>query len=183
MRFIFSAILLLIFNSCISQDLDIKIGDFFQGGLVGYILQEGDNGYDRNVKHGIIVSEKDLSFGTRWHNGIMTINIIGARGNGIGSGRLNTELIIKNNGEKRKNYAAGIASLYNNGGYNDWYLPSIDELNKLYLNKKILGISDHWYWSSTEGSFFDVWFFDFQFGSKDLSKRNGSCYVRAIRMF
>ena len=36
-------------------------------------------------------------------------------------------------------------------GYTDWYLPSKEELNKLYLNKYIIGgFSDSRYWSSTE---------------------------------
>ena len=35
--------------------------------------------------------------------------------------------------------------------YDDWFLPSKDELYKLYLNKdKIGGFTDAWYWSSSE---------------------------------
>lgn len=165
-----------------SQDLDIKIGDYFQGGIIGYILQEGDNGYDKNLKHGIIVSEKDLSSGIRWYNGIMTLNIIGARGSAIGTGKSNTALIVKNNGEKRKNYAAGVATLYDGGGYNDWFLPSIEELNKLYTNKNYLGMSEGWYWSSTESDNYSIWFLDFKFGFKELARHN-HYRVRAIRMF
>ena len=44
------------------------------------------------------------------------------------------------------------------GGYNDWYLPSVDELYKLYLKKSIIGgFSSDLYWSSTETSSSLAW--------------------------
>ena len=145
-----------------------------------------DFGYNqkdyKNLIHGIIVSEKDLSSGIRWFNGIMTLNIIGARGSAIGTGKSNTALIIKNNGEKRKNYAAGVATLYDGGGYNDWVLPSFEELNKLYTNKTFLGMSEGWYWSSTESDNYSIWFLDFKFGFKELARHN-QYRVRATRYF
>ena len=54
-------------------------------------------------------------------------------------------------------YAAGLARAYNGGVYTDWYLPSKDELNKLYLNKVVIGgfaggFPDGFYWSSSEDS-------------------------------
>jgi len=36
-------------------------------------------------------------------------------------------------------------------GYNDWYLPAINELNCLYTNRSAIGgFTDDNYWSSTE---------------------------------
>ena len=163
----------IIINSlCFSQESNIKVGDFYFGGIVGYLFQEGDIGFEKNVNHGIIVSEKDIALSVKWYNGITTLNIIGARGQKIGTGRSNTSLIIKNNGENRKNYAAGIATLYKGGGFIDWFLPSIDELNVLYQNKKHLGISEGWYWSSTEGDNYNILFLDFKHGFKDLARKN-----------
>lgn len=55
-------------------------------------------------------------------------------------------------------YAAGLARAYNAGGYTDWYLPSQDELYKLYLNRNKSGITPvdtifgDPYWSSSESS-------------------------------
>ena len=39
------------------------------------------------------------------------------------------------------NIAAKVARAYTGSGYSDWYLPSKDELNKIYLNKASLGIA------------------------------------------
>jgi len=40
------------------------------------------------------------------------------------------------------------------GGYNDWFLPSKNELDLMYINLKLIRdvgkFSDEWYWSSTE---------------------------------
>jgi hypothetical protein len=57
-------------------------------------------------------------------------------------------------------YAAGLARAYSGGGYNDWYLPSKDELNKLYLNQVTIGgFADATYWSSTgdDWDVFNAW--------------------------
>jgi hypothetical protein len=182
MKFCIFFYLILINSLCYSQESSIKVGDFYSGGIVGYLLQEGDIGFEKNINHGIVVSEKDLALSVKWYNGITTLNIIGARGQKIGTGSTNTSLIIKNHGENRKNYAAGITTLYKGGGFDDWVLPSIDELNVLYLNKKYLGMSDGWYWSSTEGDNYNIWFLDFKFGFKDLARKN-FMKVRAIRYF
>ena len=44
------------------------------------------------------------------------------------------------------------------GGYSDWYVPSKDELNKLYVNQAAIGgfTSDR-YWSSSESAADGAW--------------------------
>ncbi len=72
------------------------------------------------------------------------------------------------------------------GVYDEWYLPSIDELNKLYLNKtSIEGFYDEIYWSSSEDTTY--------LNSADTlasyveyyctSRKSGTQHVRAIRSF
>jgi hypothetical protein len=51
-------------------------------------------------------------------------------------------------------YAALEATNYTVNGYSDWYLPSINELNQLYINQTAIGgfTTSQTYWSSTEYS-------------------------------
>jgi hypothetical protein len=58
-------------------------------------------------------------------------------GTAIGSGNANTNAIIVV--QRAGNYAAQLCADLVLGGYNDWYLPSSDELNKLYFNKNTIG--------------------------------------------
>lgn len=129
----------------------VSIGDSYRGGKVAYILQQGDPGYDPDVQHGLIAATTDQSSGIKWRD--LTNIITSATGTAIGTGLANTNSIITIQGATATNYAAGLARAYAGGGYNDWYLPSKDELNKLYLNKVAIGgFTGTFYWSSTEGS-------------------------------
>ncbi len=128
-----------------------NIGDSYGGGTVAYILASGDPGYDPLVQHGLIVSSSDLG-GTNWSNTVTTTNALDT---GIGGGRLNTILIVANQGAGT--YAAAECKNYTGGGYTDWYLPSKQELNKLYINRVAAGVTGFSYWSSSEASATAEW--------------------------
>jgi hypothetical protein len=70
------------------------------------------------------------------------------------------------------------------GGYNDWFLPSQDELNKLFLNKLAIGgFASDTYWSSTETNNDYAWVQFIGDGNQyNISKLNTN-YVRAVRAF
>jgi hypothetical protein len=159
----------------------IGIGDNYGGGKVAYILQSGDPGYVAGQTHGLIAAASDQSTGIQWYNGSFTTT--GAIGTSIGSGLANTTTIINSQGNTGS-YAGKICRDYTGGGYTDWYLPSKDELNKLYINKNAIGgFTNFNYWSSTESDYYGAWYQGLVNGSQSSSLKYVANYVRAVRFF
>ena len=83
--------------------------------------------------------------------------------------------------------AAKLVDALTDGGYSDWYLPSKDELNKLYLNRNLVGnFIDVNYWSSSEWSPWNsthAWYQSFSDGSQNGDDKNAQKGIRAIRTF
>ena len=83
-----------------------------------------------------------------WSGSTNTGSLIGTTGTGIGAGYANTSAMLAQSGTAGK--AGTVARAFQGGGKTDWFLPSKDELNQLYINKGISGIDSGKYWSSTE---------------------------------
>jgi hypothetical protein len=161
------------------------IGQSALGGIIAYILQSGDPGYDANTQHGLIAAASDQSTGIRWYNGTYGIST-GATGTAIGTGLSNTNTIITSQGATATSYAAGLARAYTGGGYTDWYLPSKDELAQLYNNRVAIGGfsgSNVNYWSSSEINGFNAWVYAFALATQGSNPKDNINYVRAIRSF
>jgi hypothetical protein len=176
-----------------SASIYLRVGDVYQGGKVAYILVNGDPGYDATTQHGLIAATSDQGRLITWDRLTGSFPLFqgtnrGAIGTAIGTGFSNTNTIIVSQGTIASNYAAGLARAYIAGGYTDWYLPSKEELNKLYLNRFAIGgfMSNGLYWSSSENQnypYHSAWLQDFGNGGPLSSYKDFDVNVRAVRSF
>jgi hypothetical protein len=130
----------------------IGIGDFYQGGIIVYMLKPGDPGYSSSVPHGLIAPPTDQGAAI-W--GCDGVDVVGADQSVIGSGLQNTLDILA--GCSQTNIAARICDNLVFNGYSDWHLPSSGELTKIFTTDNIGNFantyySNSYYWSSTENS-------------------------------
>lgn len=188
-------------SSASSRAAKHALGEKYGGGVIFYILQPGDPGYDAGKQHGLIAAKQDLqvigSVGMPgmyfWSNGQKVSSIsndyayvqIFNTSTLIGQGAENTKKILaKYPAATNPAIAAAVASAYNGGGFKDWYLPSKEELNKLYLNKALVGgFTDYDYWSSTENSALNAWVQLFANGYQYIDNKMDADCVRPVRSF
>jgi hypothetical protein len=157
------------------------IGQSALGGKIAYILQPGDPGYEAGVQHGLVATTADISLSAPW--GCSGFSIPSATGTAIGTGNANTVAIMA--GCPTAGIAARLCGDLVQGGYSDWYLPSKDELNKLFLNKVAIGGFDvnAFYFSSSQSSSTEAWDQEFFSGTQFQDPKEIGQTVRAVRSF
>ena len=174
----------LIFSACEKEEEEtptnnnnnsaLAIGDTHKGGIVFYL--DGNGG-------GLITAPTDQSTVTEW--GCFGTLVLGADGTAIGTGNQNT--IDIEAGCTTPGTAADICANLTLGGYSDWFLPSKDELNEMYLNldqQGLGGFASRHYWSSTEKDNEFAWvLFFFNGFQTNFSKDFTNVNVRAVRAF
>jgi hypothetical protein len=103
----------------------LGIGDYYDGGLIGYILQPEDVGYDQENVHGLIVALNAIAPMTFGCFGIFA----NSTGTELGQGQNNTNTILSacNSPLSAAYYCDNL--IYN--GKTDWFLPSRQELEKI----------------------------------------------------
>jgi hypothetical protein len=155
------------------------IGDFIHGGIVFYVDETG--------LHGLVAAFEDLP--DTYHWGCVGINLPGADGTAIGTGYQNTLDIVA--GCSETPIAASEALAYVNK-FNDWYLPSIDELVEMF---NTLGFGDSndniggfdvsmWYSSSSESNLNASWYINCSTGnSSSGGGKDADFATRPIRSF
>jgi len=164
------------------------IGKPYMGGVIAYIFQSGEPGYVSGETHGIIAATEDQSTSIIWCLPPYQNSSISNLAKELGTGLTNTNTLISINdpaNEGLVTYAAGLAKAHRGGGFDDWYLPSLDELYKLYLNHEQIGgfqIQSNAYWSSS-GNGYNAWLVFFWVGDQFYNDTHFDYCVRAIRNF
>ena len=137
-----------------------EIGDFAHGGVVFYVEPCGTKGLVAAI------NDRNGGAGIDWSSfNYLTL----AKRNGIYAGKENTSTIlaasIANNDVDL--HAAGVCACYKGVNYGDWYLPSLEELYLIHINREAINktavesggsvFSGNNYWSSTEISEDRAW--------------------------
>ena len=163
------------------------IGELKDGGIIAYVYAPGDPGYVSGQFHGIIASLVNTGGTSFYWDPYVTHVITGATSDVYGGGLTNTGAIINALGLSLS-YAASVCYTSVLNGYEDWSLPDIVELQRLY----VLGIygkgnfTHAGYWSSTEDGADYALTVDFGADSAGVihTRKSGVWLnVRAIRYF
>ena len=160
-------------NNNSGNSTNLSIGDTHQGGIIFYL--DGNGG-------GLIAAPTDQSSGAEW--GCFGTLISGADDTAIGTGNQNT--IDIEDGCTSSGTAADICANLTIGGYSDWFLPSKDELNEMYINlyqQGLGGFANSDYWSSTELDNNYAWYQHFYDVDQGNDNKNDFFNVRAVRAF
>jgi len=167
------------------------VGELYGGGIIVAVSKNA------GIEHGLIASLTNLGPepGSSWCDPFYMNDLIGQTAQSLTDGLSNTISIIAQSPSYAS--AAKLCYDYRGGGFNDWYLPSIQELKEFYKalynvnNNLAAGDGFHFdnYWSSTENKD-DVpgektsYFIGFHVGFLDSGGHKGHLLrVRAVRKF
>jgi uncharacterized repeat protein (TIGR02543 family) len=153
------------------------------GGIVFYYNAAGFTMTDNNqVCYYLEAAPTDMATTLAWASSEYTsTNISGTTETGIGTGRKNTALILNTDATAP---AAKVCSEYSGNDTIDWFLPSREELNALYINKDYVGNTANWsYWSSSQFSNFQARYHQLGSNVNSFTDKSEKCNVRAIRAF
>jgi hypothetical protein len=148
------------------------IGQKYGGGKIFYI--------DQTKKQGLIAADFDL-VNSPWGCGGTAVS--GADGTIVGAGTQNTLDIVAG---CSSGSAASLCNDLDTFGFDDWFLPSVEEMKGLYKTFGMLGeahLTSGYYWTSNQFDAVSATTMMFANGTfVDLNK-NAGYRVRAIRKF
>ncbi len=113
----------------------LSLGDSHAGGVIVYL--------DQTRQHGLVMADSVFSADG------MILGYRGLVGGGsfwvdtdvsIGSGDINTESLFASSNVSSTNSVLSYVVNSNHGGYDDWFIPSRDELRRIYFNIFLPGV-------------------------------------------
>jgi hypothetical protein len=128
---------------------------------------------------------EDLAGTYAW--GVYPDEVLGTN-TGIGTGKVNTQLIVEkySDGSYAANLCAALEIINNGTTYDDWFLPSKEELNLMWTKLKVengVNFSNNFYWSSSENYTYWSWYQGFSYGDQGYASKNYTHSARAVRAF
>lgn len=143
------------------------LGQNYAGGIIFYI--------DNTGAHGLVAATSISSYSTPWG---CKGTLIGTTSLALGSGQSNTTAIL--NGCSEGDIAARVCDNLVLNGYDDWFLPSKEEL-ALMIETVGGYYSPGYYWSSSESGPNHAWIF--VAGNQYMDDKLNYYRVRAVRAF
>jgi hypothetical protein len=156
--------------------VDSLIGKYYQGGLIFYLNYI--SGY------GFIAADNDLQ-GQLIQWGFNTI-LIGNTETELGFGEVNTDLIYGTYlGYGLQDIPCAAILCYNLelNGYDDWFLPSLGELQEMQKIEELMDYAYFSYWSSSEVDISEAYVWSFYFGASMQYEKQTELGVIPIRRF
>ena len=165
------------------------IGELFGGGIVVSVYKIS------GIEHGLIASLTDLSSGMPWATASYTSLSVSGGATDPVDGLANSNAIVADIGAGNT-YAAGLCRASTAGGFNDWYLPAVFELQDCIdaasIINNIIGNSNGIYlalspryWSSTQTGPTGAWYqaTSYLYLGSYSTYKNNTYRVRAVRRF
>jgi TolB-like protein len=165
-----------------------KVGDTGPAGGIIFYDKKNNSGGWRYLEAAPVEAEFRAIFSVSG-----SLSPYGRMEDSIGSGKNNTKLIVEKSKQIAGEWetAARITDELVLNGFDDWFIPSIDELNQMYGNLKRKNLGDFnngRYWSSTDFGYYTdpqsgVKVQNFEDGNITYAGRHNNYYVRPIRQF
>ncbi len=168
------------------------VGEFYQGGVIYWLDPSASPAI-----HGLIADIADQSGTFQWSVASTTTGAtLNGAYQGKNSGTFNTAKILATPGTTYP--AASACATSSAQGFADWYLPSLQELAMMFVNQMAItntalansggafvdiNTSPTQYWSSTESSAANAWYFYFDNGNQGTYNKTGGLRVRCVRAF
>jgi len=149
------------------------VGEIYGGGVVFYVDYEG--------KHGLITATIDKSTRKQQLNETKILTNAVSVGNPTGKYNSDRINVIKGAGADD----AQVVENYQDANLSEWYLPTRYDLNKLYLNRSVIGgyAAFSKGWKSYRVSSVNEWYKSFVTGGEFSNGKDDAVYIRVIRNF